>query len=98
ARGPSVRMTVCVDTNTRIQIFGRQWRAEFRTGMARRRNYLVGALFVTVAVGLASRKWRWLLPATLGKYPGDALWAGMVYWAVAFDAPSAPVIRVAAYA
>ena len=76
----------------------RTWRAEFRTGMVRRRKYLVGALFATVAVGLASRKWPWLLPAALGKYPGDALWAGMVYWAVAFVAPSAPVIRVAAYA
>ena len=75
----------------------RTWRAEFRTGMVRRRNYLV-PLFATVAVGLASRKWPWLLPAALGKYPGDALWAGMVYWAVAFVAPSAPVIRVAAYA
>src|SRR5207302_1729369 len=42
--------------------------------------------------------WPWLLPAALGKYPGDALWAGMVYWAVAFVAPSAPIIRVAAYA
>ena len=69
-----------------------------RPEMIRRRKYLVGALFATVAVGLASRKWPGLLPAGLGKYPGDALWAGMVYWAVAFVAPSAPLIRVAAYA
>ena len=76
----------------------RTCRAEFRAGMVRRRDYLVGAFFTTVAVGLASRKWPWLLPAALGKYPGDALWAGMVYWAVGFVAPSASVTRVAAYA
>ncbi|HSU53142.1 MAG TPA: DUF2809 domain-containing protein [Candidatus Dormibacteraeota bacterium] len=51
-----------------------------------------------MVLGLASRKWPWLLAAALGKYPGDALWAGMVYWAVAFLSPAAPVIRVAAYA
>src|SRR5256885_12955253 len=73
-------------------------RAELSTGMVRRRNNVGCAFFGSVAVGLASRKWPWLLPAALGKYPGDALWAGMVYWAVAFVAPSAPVIRVAAYA
>src|SRR5436305_11281864 len=66
--------------------------------MVRRRSYLVGALFATLAVGLASRKWPWLLPAALGKYPGDALWAASVYWAVAFLSPSASVVRVAAYA
>ena len=66
--------------------------------MLRRRDHIAGALVATVAVGLASRRWPWLLPAALGKYPGDALWAGMVYWAVAFFAPSAPVARIAACA
>ena len=53
---------------------------------------------VTVAVGLASRKWPWLLPAWLAKYPGDVLWAAVVYWVVAFFAPCAPIVRVATYA
>jgi hypothetical protein len=64
----------------------------------RRRTYIAGAIVVTVAVGLASRRWPWLLPPWLGKYPGDALWAAVVYWTVAFVSPSAPVLRVAAYA
>jgi Protein of unknown function (DUF2809) len=64
----------------------------------RRRSYLVVAIVVTIAVGLASRKWPWLLPASLGKYPGDALWGAVVYWLVAFLAPSAPVGRVAGFA
>lgn len=37
-----------------------------------------------IALGLASRAWPELLPAALGKYPGDALWALMVWlgWAM----------------
>ena|ERR1051326_2995225 len=66
--------------------------------MLRRRSHLVVAIVVTVAAGLASREWSWLLRAWIGKYPGDALWAAMVYWVIAFLAPSAPVVRVAAYA
>src|SRR5436190_16426538 len=66
--------------------------------MVRPRAYLAGAVFATVAAGLASRKFAWLLPAALGKYPGDVLWAQVVYWSVAFIAPSAPIFRVAACA
>src|SRR5262245_47315139 len=64
----------------------------------RRRGLLAGVIVVTVAAGLASRKYPWLLPEALGKYPGDALWAQMVYWGVAFVVPSAPIARVAACA
>jgi hypothetical protein len=66
--------------------------------MARRRLYLIAALFATVALGLASRKFPWLFPSALGKYPGDALWAQMVYWSVGLVFPSASVARVASYA
>src|SRR6516225_9655257 len=66
--------------------------------IVRRRSYAAWAIVATVAAGLATRKWSWLLPAALGKYPGDVLWAQVVYWGVAFLAPSAPVFRVAAYA
>jgi hypothetical protein len=34
----------------------------------------------TIALGLASRRWPVLLPAAFGKYPGDALWALMVFF------------------
>ena len=60
-----------------------------------RRTYLAIAIGVTIAAGLASRKYPWLLPASLGKYPGDVLWAQMVYWSIGFVAPSAPVVTVA---
>jgi hypothetical protein len=36
-----------------------------------------------------------IFPALLGKYPGDALWALMVYWAVAWLIPGASIRKVA---
>ena len=47
---------------------------------ARRRAAALAAAGVTLALGLASRHWPGALPAALGKYPGDALWALMVYF------------------
>ena len=46
----------------------------------------VAALFV-IAAGLSSRKYPGLLPAALGKYPGDALWALMVFLMIGFVMP-----------
>ncbi|MEY4387980.1 MAG: hypothetical protein RLY20_3263 [Verrucomicrobiota bacterium] len=40
--------------------------------------YCVAILFV-IALGLLSRRFPQFLPAVLGKYPGDALWALMVF-------------------
>jgi len=49
---------------------------------ARRRNrarYLL--LFVmTIVAGLASRRFPQVFPASAGKYPGDVLWALMVFF------------------
>lgn len=45
----------------------------------RRRGWYVLAVAATIAAGLASRRWPQVLPAFLGKYPGDALWALMVF-------------------
>ena len=45
---------------------------------APRRAVALVAMLVTIALGLASRRWPGALPAALGKYPGDALWAMMV--------------------
>ncbi len=39
-----------------------------------------GAVLAVVVLGLASRRLPGLLPAGLGKYPGDALWALMVFF------------------
>jgi Protein of unknown function (DUF2809) len=46
----------------------------------RRRLVAASAMLATLLLGLASRHWPALLPAALGKYPGDALWALMVFF------------------
>ncbi len=40
------------------------------------------ALAIVIFLGLASRKYPFLFPEFLGKYPGDALWAIAVYFAL----------------
>ena len=45
---------------------------------ARRRLAALAAMPAAIALGLASRHWPDALPAALGKYQGDALWALMV--------------------
>ena len=47
----------------------------------RRRIIALAAMAATIALGLASRRWPGGLPALLGKYPGDALWALTVFFA-----------------
>ncbi|QNH12200.1 DUF2809 domain-containing protein [Xanthomonas sp. SI] len=64
----------------------------------RRRLWLSAAIVATIAAGLASRQFPWLLPSWLGKFPGDALWALMVYLGLAWLAPSARPLRVATVA
>lgn len=64
-----------------------------------RPRWLSGLLvLVTIALGLASRRWPGLFPAVLEKYPGDSLWAQMVYWLAAIVLPGASVRRLAAAA
>ena len=46
----------------------------------RRRCTALAAMLATLLPGLASRHWPALLPTALGKYPGDALWALMVFF------------------
>jgi hypothetical protein len=48
--------------------------------MTSRRPIAVAAMALTLLLGLASRHWSDALPALLGKYPGDALWALMVFF------------------
>jgi len=46
----------------------------------RRRIAACAAAAATLGLGLASRHWPDALPGALGKYPGDALWASMVFF------------------
>lgn len=62
-----------------------------------RAYYAVGFVAV-VAMGLASRSYPWIFPAMLGKYPGDALWAMMVFCGCGFVAPRSSTAKLAGYA
>jgi len=71
---------------------------ELDAAPARHRGIYLLAIAVTIAAGLASRRFPSLLPAFLGKYPGDALWSLMVFlgWGTIF--PALPGLRVAVLA
>ena len=56
---------------------------------------MLAATALVVALGLASRKVPGLFPATLGKYPGDALWALMVFCIAGVVRPAASTARLA---
>ena len=47
---------------------------------SRSRIWYFLAAVLTIMAGLASRHFSQVLPACLGKYPGDALWALMVFF------------------
>lgn len=64
----------------------------------RSRPFYALLLLAVIAAGLASRRYPVLLPAALGKYPGDALWALMVLLLYGFVRPGWPIGRVAAAA
>lgn len=64
----------------------------------RHRIYLGAAFIGTIGLGLASRAYPGLFPAVFEKYPGDALWAQMVYWLVGMFSPAASVAKLALYA
>jgi hypothetical protein len=61
----------------------------------RSRLWLAAGFMAVIALGLASRKYPFLFPAILGKYPGDALWALMVLLGCAFWRPRATTGRLA---
>lgn len=50
---------------------------------------------VVVGLGLASRKFAWLLPALLKKNAGDILWATMVFFLIGLLLPSMSALRIA---
>lgn len=63
--------------------------------LARRRAVCVFAFAVTLLLGLASRRWQAVLPDLFGKYPGDALWALMVFFGWTAIQPRATTPRIA---
>ena len=64
----------------------------------RNRASYFAAVVLTIAAGLASRRFPGASPAWLGKYPGDALWALMAFfgWATVF--PKYKTARIAQFA
>ena len=65
---------------------------------ARDRLWLLVCIVAVIALGLASRKYPALFPAIFGKYPGDALWALMVFVGWAFVKPRASTAHLAVVA
>ena len=57
-----------------------------------------GLVLLTIAAGLASRKYSQLLPDQLGKYPGDALWALMLFLLIGVARPRVSTLGVAGIA
>lgn len=60
------------------------------TSMTHRLTYSA-ATALAILLGLASRAWPAMFPALLGKYPGDAFWALMVFFALRTLTPSARI-------
>ncbi len=66
--------------------------------MIRSRLRLSGLSLVTMAAGLATRRFPDALPDTVADYGGDMLWATLVYWLMAWLRPTAPSMALAAAA
>lgn len=66
-----------------------------RPPSTRSRPLLLVAWLLVVAAGIASRSFPHALPAVLGKYPGDALWAWMALLGVAWLRPDLRPLLVA---
>jgi hypothetical protein len=63
---------------------------------SRSRFVIAALLLLTIALGLASRRYADALPQFVAAYAGDALWAAMVFWIAAFIRPRAKTRTLAA--
>lgn len=61
--------------------------------MATTRAIHAGLLLVTIALGLASRRWAGALPPFVAAYAGDTLWAMAAYWTLAIVRPQTAPMR-----
>lgn len=66
-----------------------------REAHPRQRARIAIAFVFVIVLGLSSRAFPFFLPAALGKYPGDALWALMVLLGIAFLRPDLRPPRLA---
>ena len=67
-----------------------------KTTYHKRKRFVYGiATILVIFVGLASRRVSELFPAVLGKYPGDVLWALMVFVGLGFFWPNASILGLA---
>lgn len=66
------------------------------TTMQRNRLHYLLLIFLTVALGLASRHYSTLLPVWINDYAGDALWALMVFWGFGFIFTQKRTLHIAA--
>lgn len=67
-------------------------------GRDRNRLIYAAAVLGVIAAGLASRAYPGLFPAFFGKYPGDALWALMIFLLLGFAKPKWPSVTLAVLA
>jgi hypothetical protein len=67
-------------------------------GPPRKRAWSFAALILVILLGLASRRFPALLPEALGKYPGDALWALMVFIGWGFVFPRRSTLQIFIFA
>jgi hypothetical protein len=64
----------------------------------RSRRVCIAIVVIVVILGLASRRYRDVLPPFVAAYSGDTLWANMVLWLFAIVMPRARTMAVAAAA
>ena len=62
---------------------------------ARSRVVLLTLASLTIALGLATRRFPKAFPSFVSEYGGDVLWAMLVYWLLAFVWPRASAARLA---
>lgn len=62
----------------------------------RSRLVYAGLLVVTIAAGLASRRFPTVQPDWLARYAGDTLWAAAVFWGLALCASRAATLTLGA--
>ncbi len=70
-------------------------RADGGTRQPRSILLTVGLAVLTIAAGLASRRYSDVLPVFLAQYAGDALWAAVVFWLLAMFWRRAGAARLA---
>ncbi len=63
----------------------------------RKRKWCALALLFVAVLGLSSRRYPFLFPVALGKYPGDALWALMVFLGWGFVFPKKSTLQLFVY-